>query len=189
MGLVKYAIAAFLMGITSLAQAAPTVLILNQAAIPHAIIDPAVAFVAQQIPVKIDFLYKRTPHTCKIKAWPKTYSTFACYWREKVTKYFDHEGPIIFMQPTFSYTGARDAIGGFASVCDMNGVGVVFFGNGLRFRDKLHTLLAHELGHLLGADHDNTQPATFMHAAALAYNPLKYSYLSIREIRQCQRLR
>lgn len=188
MGLVKYLIAAFLGGITSLAQAAPTVLILNQAAIPHAIVDPAIAFVAQQLPVRIDFIYKRTPRACRIKAWPKTYSTFACYWREKVTKYFDHDGPIVFLQPTFSYTGARDGIGGFASVCDFNGVGVVFFGKGLKYEEKLYTLLAHEIGHLFGADHDAQLPATLMHPAALAFNPDHYSYKSIKEIRQCQKL-
>lgn len=170
----------------ALPQVAPTVLIVNTTNLPHAIIDPAIVFVAQKLPVKIDFLYRRTPKKCKVLGWPKTYSNFACYWRERL-KIWDHEGPVIFIANTFSYTGAREAVGGYASVCDLEGVGVLFFGRSKKFEGLLGVLAAHEIGHIFGAEHDPSLPATIMHPAALAFNPSSFSAKSVKEIWQCQK--
>jgi len=51
---------------------------------------------------------------------------------------------------------------------------------------------AHEIGHSLGADHDNSLPATIMHGAALQYvnlwnNWLPISQATLTTIRQCNR--
>ena len=175
----------FVLLLATTAHAVPSVLIVNQAAIPHAIIDPAIAFVAQQFPIKIDFVYRRQPRKCRVKAWPDTYlSAFACYWRERLN--INHDGPVVFITKSFSVSG-KESIGGIGSVCDTQGVGVVFFApKSIKFEGKLGTAIAHEVGHLFGAEHDNQlNPVTFMHAAALGFDPQSYSTRSKREIMKC----
>jgi predicted Zn-dependent protease len=110
---------------------------------------------------------------------------YSCLWRERLK--INHEGPVVWILSTFSYTGAREAIGGYASVCDLEGVGGVFFGAGKKFEGRLATLLAHEIGHIFGANHDPSLPVTLMNPAAVAYWPDKYSDKSIKEMRKCQR--
>lgn len=158
--------------------------IINQSATPRSEVLRAVRSLPQ-IHSAVTVEYKSERKRCKTTAWPYTYHNSAlCYAQERQKA----SGLVVYITPTFTLSGARDAIGGFAvgSCKTSNPFAVVYFNaRSQKFRGKLPLILAHEIGHLLTAQH--TSDRSIMNADALNLLPLpsEFSRASRKELERC----
>lgn len=102
-------------------------------------------------------------------------------------------GPTIIITPPFNASGIRWLQGATEGICSKETLAFTTSENynvagELRYDHSVISFL-HELGHVVGADHDNTFPVTIMNANMLPWvdiDPMmRYSALSLTQIHSC----
>lgn len=100
-----------------------------------------------------------------------------------------HKLPIVAMVPPFN-EGGLYYMAGMALRCDDVAFAVAEGHNQLGEPRSIHSSigLAHEVGHLSGAEHDDSEPISIMNSNALPYSNLDmhFSERSKQEMRRCE---
>ena len=133
--------------------------------------------------LKVDYKWTLPVTKCTRERYPTIYSSAAtCYARLLLRR---RKGLTLVIAPPFYLSSGQRAIGGVSvGSCNPTGFAIIFY-DWHYSRKILKTIVAHELGHLLGAKHDNRLPVSYMNENAIPYYPTTYSNKSKKEIWNC----